>query len=110
MTRNYGIWGKVMTHSALTGFCSHLPPCHQITRTAESSPAQDPSSLQPSPGHHSVPTKPPVSTDTFRKEKKTNAPQSQQSDAGTVAPKLSSQPDTPCTPAAVPKIDVSATL
>lgn len=70
--------------------------------------SKDPSSLQASPALHSVPAKPPVSTGAFRKVKKTNVPQSQQSDAGTVVPKQSSQPDTPCTPAAVPKIDVSA--
>ncbi|KAM9350454.1 centrosomal protein of 104 kDa [Symphorus nematophorus] len=79
-----------------------------ITRTADSSPAQDPPSLQPSPGHCSVPAKPLVSTDTFKKEKRMSAPQSQQSDAGTVVPKLRSQPDTLCTPAAVPKIDVTS--
>lgn len=87
-----------------------LLSCHQITKAADSSPAPDPPSLQPSPGQHSVPTKPLVSTDTFRKEKKTNTPQNEQSDAETAVPKLSSQPDTPSTPAAAPKIDVSATL
>ncbi|XP_041801868.1 centrosomal protein of 104 kDa [Chelmon rostratus] len=79
-----------------------------ITRARDPSPAQDPSSLQPSPSHHSVPTKPLVSTDTFRKEKKTNALQNQRADAGTVASKLSSQPGTPRTAAAVPKIDVTS--
>uniref|UniRef100_A0A3Q3XGY3 Centrosomal protein of 104 kDa n=1 Tax=Mola mola TaxID=94237 RepID=A0A3Q3XGY3_MOLML len=39
--------------------------------------------------------------------KKTNAGHSQHSDAGTVAPKLSSKTDTPRTPAAIPKTDVS---
>ncbi|XP_078110642.1 centrosomal protein of 104 kDa isoform X2 [Sander vitreus] len=76
-----------------------------VTQAADSSLAQDPPSLLPSPGHCSVPTKPLVSTDTFRKGKKTNAPQNKQSDAENVLPKLSSQPDTPCTPAALPKID-----
>ncbi|XP_019126423.1 centrosomal protein of 104 kDa isoform X1 [Larimichthys crocea] len=79
-----------------------------ITKAADSSPAPDPPSLQPSPGQHSVPTKPLVSTDTFRKEKKTNTPQNEQSDAETAVPKLSSQPDTPSTPAAAPKIDVTS--
>nr|XP_033485314.1 centrosomal protein of 104 kDa isoform X2 [Epinephelus lanceolatus] len=79
-----------------------------ITRAADSSPAQDPPSVLPSPGHRSAPTKPLVSTDTSRKGKKTNAPQNQQPDAETVVPKLSSLPDTPCTPAAVPKIDVTS--
>ncbi|XP_029291473.1 centrosomal protein of 104 kDa isoform X2 [Cottoperca gobio] len=74
-----------------------------ITQAADSSPAQDPPSFQSSPGHRSVPTKSLVSTDTFRNGEKMNAPQS---DAETVVPKLSCQPDTPCTPAAVPKIDV----
>ncbi|XP_028437614.1 centrosomal protein of 104 kDa isoform X2 [Perca flavescens] len=76
-----------------------------VTQAADSSPARDPPSLLPSPGHRSVPTKPLVSTDTFRKGKKTNAPQNKQSDTENVLPKLSSQPDTPCTPAALPKID-----
>lgn len=79
-----------------------------ITRAADSSPAQDPPSVLPSPGHRSAPTKPLVSTDTSRKGKKTNAPQNQQPDAETVVPKLSSLPDTPCAPAAVPKIDVTS--
>ncbi|XP_070767110.1 centrosomal protein of 104 kDa [Enoplosus armatus] len=79
-----------------------------ITRAADSSPAQDPPSLQPSPGRCSIPTKPLMSTDTFRKGKTTNAPQNQQPDAGTVAPKLSCQPDTPRTLSAVPKIDVTS--
>uniref|UniRef100_A0A8D0CPH9 Centrosomal protein of 104 kDa n=1 Tax=Sander lucioperca TaxID=283035 RepID=A0A8D0CPH9_SANLU len=76
-----------------------------LMMAADSSPTEDPPSLLPSPGHRSVPTKPLVSTDTFRKGKKTNAPQNKQSDAENVLPKLSSQPDTPCTPAALPKID-----
>ncbi|KAF1390763.1 hypothetical protein PFLUV_G00061420 [Perca fluviatilis] len=76
-----------------------------VTQAADSSPARDPPSLLPSPGHRSVPTKPLVSTDTIRKGKKTNAPQNKQSDSENVLPKLSSQPDTPCTPAALPKID-----
>ncbi|XP_070824832.1 centrosomal protein of 104 kDa [Chaetodon trifascialis] len=79
-----------------------------ITRARDSSPAQDPPSLQPSPGHCSVPTKPLVSTDTFRKEKKPNALENQQADAETVASKRGSQPGTPRTPAAVPKIDVTS--
>ncbi|XP_038590771.1 centrosomal protein of 104 kDa-like [Micropterus salmoides] len=78
-----------------------------ITRAADSSPAQESPCLQPS-GHCSVPTKPLVSTETFRKGKTTNAAQNQQSDTGTVASKVSSQPDMPCAPAAVPKIDVSS--
>ncbi|XP_056240342.1 centrosomal protein of 104 kDa isoform X1 [Seriola aureovittata] len=78
-----------------------------ITRATDSSPLQDPPSLLPSPGHRSVPAKSLVSTDTFGKGRKTNAPQNQQLATETVAPKLSSQPDTPCTPAAaIPKIDV----
>lgn len=101
---------KIVTHCASSEFCSVLPLCHQITRAAESSPAKDPCSLWSSPGLCSVPAKPHVSTDTFRKENKTNASQSQQSDAGAVVPKQSSQPDTPCTPAAGPKINVSANV
>ncbi|XP_042348111.1 centrosomal protein of 104 kDa [Plectropomus leopardus] len=79
-----------------------------ITQATDSSPTRDPPSLLPSPSHHSVPTEPLVSSDTFRKGKKPNAHQNQQSDAGTVASKLSSQPDTPCTPAVVPKLDVTS--
>ncbi|XP_032375855.1 centrosomal protein of 104 kDa isoform X4 [Etheostoma spectabile] len=75
-----------------------------ITQAADSSPALDPPSLLPSPGHCSVPTKPLVSTETFRKGKKTNAPHNKQSDAENVLPNLSSQPDTLCSPA-LPKID-----
>lgn len=82
----------------------------QITRVSESTAAQEGPFLQPSLGHRPVPTKHLVSTDTFKKEKKTKTPQSQLSEAGAVTPKFSSQPDTPCTSAAVPKIDVSATL
>ncbi|XP_035512002.1 centrosomal protein of 104 kDa isoform X1 [Morone saxatilis] len=86
----------------------NLLDMEMITKAADSSPAHDPPSLQPSPGDRSVPTKPLVSTDTFMKEKKTNAPQNQESDAGTVAPKPSSHTDTSCTPAAVPNIDVTS--
>ncbi|KAM6981797.1 centrosomal protein of 104 kDa [Tautogolabrus adspersus] len=79
-----------------------------ITRAADSSPVKDPPSLLPSPAHQPVPTKPLVSTDTLKKRKKTNAPQKQQSDSETVATKPSRQPETPCTPAALPKIDVTS--
>ncbi|XP_034392909.1 centrosomal protein of 104 kDa isoform X2 [Cyclopterus lumpus] len=78
-----------------------------ITRAADSSSTQDPSALLPSPGRRSVPTQPLVSTDAFKAGKKQNGHQNQQSDAETVVAKPSSQPDTPCTPAAVPKIDVT---
>ncbi|CAK6954986.1 centrosomal protein of 104 kDa [Scomber scombrus] len=67
--------------------------------------SQDPPSLLPSPGHHSLPTKPHVTTDTLRKGKKSNTPQNQLSDTEMVVVKLS-QADTPCTQSAVPKIDV----
>ncbi|XP_059189170.1 centrosomal protein of 104 kDa [Centropristis striata] len=79
-----------------------------VTQAADSSPAQDPPSLLPSPGHRSVSTKPLVSTDIIRKGKKANAPQNQQSGAEPVVAKLSSQPDIPCTPAALPKTDVTS--
>ncbi|XP_040922106.1 centrosomal protein of 104 kDa isoform X2 [Toxotes jaculatrix] len=79
-----------------------------ITRATDPSPLQDPPSFLPSPGHRSVPAKPLVSTDTFRKGKKTNTPHNQQAATETVVPKLSTQPETPCTPAAVPKIDVTS--
>lgn len=78
-----------------------------ISGVTDSSPFQDPPpSLLPSPGQRSAAPKPLVSTDTFRKGKKSNAPQNQQLATETVVPKMSSQPDTPCTPAAAPKIDV----
>ncbi|GAA6223456.1 centrosomal protein of 104 kDa [Lates japonicus] len=78
-----------------------------ITRAPDSSPLRDPPSHLPSPGHHSVPTKHLVSTDTFRKVKKTITPQNQQPATETVVPKLSSQPHTPCSPTAdLPKIDI----
>ncbi|XP_074537277.1 centrosomal protein of 104 kDa isoform X2 [Halichoeres trimaculatus] len=79
-----------------------------ITKGAESSPVKDPSSLQPSPGHSSVSTKPLESTGTFKKKKNTNTPQRQQSDGETVAPKPSRQPETLSTPATLPKIDVTS--
>ncbi|XP_035500874.2 centrosomal protein of 104 kDa isoform X1 [Scophthalmus maximus] len=79
-----------------------------IMGSTHSSPLQDPPPALPSPGHRLVPAKPLESTDTFRKDKKTNTPQDQQSATKTVMPKLSSQPDTPCTPAAVPKLDFTS--
>ncbi|XP_026222696.1 centrosomal protein of 104 kDa isoform X2 [Anabas testudineus] len=79
-----------------------------IKRAEDSSSAQNPSSSLHGPGHHSVPTKPLVSTETFRKEKRTSAPQNQQSDTANVVPTVNSQSDIPGTPAAVPKIDVTS--
>ncbi|XP_030589326.1 centrosomal protein of 104 kDa isoform X2 [Archocentrus centrarchus] len=78
-----------------------------ITKALESTLDQYPPDLS-SPGHFSVPTNPLVATDTFRKGKKPNIHQTQQSAEETIMCKLSSQPDTPCTPAAVPKIDVNS--
>uniref|UniRef100_A0A3B4ZDX1 Centrosomal protein 104 n=1 Tax=Stegastes partitus TaxID=144197 RepID=A0A3B4ZDX1_9TELE len=78
-----------------------------ITGAADSSPAQHPPPHLPSPNHRSAPIKPLVSTDTFRKEKRSDTLQNQLSASETVVPKLSSLPDPPCTPAAVPKIDVT---
>ncbi|XP_062283422.1 centrosomal protein of 104 kDa [Scomber scombrus] len=83
----------------------NLLDMEMITRAADSTPGQDPPSLLPSPGHHSLPTKPHVTTDTLRKGKKSNTPQNQLSDTEMVVVKLS-QADTPCTQSAVPKIDV----
>ncbi|XP_026189036.1 centrosomal protein of 104 kDa [Mastacembelus armatus] len=76
-----------------------------IARVADSSPAQDPPSLLPSPHHCSVPTTPLVPTGTFRKGKGTSDSHNQQSDVESVAPKLNSHADMPCTPAAVPEIE-----
>ncbi|XP_041655412.1 centrosomal protein of 104 kDa isoform X2 [Cheilinus undulatus] len=79
-----------------------------ITRADDSSPAKDPLSLLPSQALHSATAKPLVSTDTFKKGKKTNAPQKQQPDSGTVSSKPSRQPETPHSPTALPKIDVTS--
>ncbi|XP_058498819.1 centrosomal protein of 104 kDa isoform X1 [Solea solea] len=78
-----------------------------VTRETDPSPLQDPPPLLPSPGHCSAPTEPPVSTDSFRKEKKTNTPPNQQSATETIVAKPNSQPENPCTPAALPKIDLT---
>ncbi|XP_023132028.2 centrosomal protein of 104 kDa isoform X1 [Amphiprion ocellaris] len=78
-----------------------------ITRATDSSLAQHPSPLLPSPGHPSVPIKALVSTDTFRKGKKSDTHQNLLSTTETVVPKRSNLPDTPCTTAVVPKIDVT---
>ncbi|XP_028266761.1 centrosomal protein of 104 kDa [Parambassis ranga] len=82
-----------------------LPDTSTIMKSAEPSVAQHPPSALPSPPHCSVPSKPLVSKKTFIKGKKTH--HNQQSAEKPVAPKPSSQPNTPCTPAAVPKIDVT---
>ncbi|KAM7404394.1 hypothetical protein PAMP_011740 [Pampus punctatissimus] len=73
-----------------------------IIRAADSTPAQDPPSLLPSPGHHSVPAKPHVTTDTVRMGKTSYTPQNQLSDAEL------NQPNKPSSPSAVPKIDVTS--
>lgn len=96
--------GVVVIESAFGGFFS-IP---QIT--GELSPVQEPSSLRPSPGHRPVPAKHLVSTETSRKPKKNKIHQGQPPEAGAVPPKCSSQLDTRCTSAAVPKIDVSAAV
>ncbi|KAF7648578.1 hypothetical protein LDENG_00154360 [Lucifuga dentata] len=79
-----------------------------MTRAAESSPAQEPSSLLPSPGHCTDAAKPHVSSETFRKGKKSSIVPDRLSDSVSVASKTSSQPVTPCSPVAVPRIDVSS--
>ncbi|XP_071059928.1 centrosomal protein of 104 kDa isoform X3 [Pseudochaenichthys georgianus] len=84
----------------------HLLDMSIITRVADSSPSREPPSLQPSPGHSSVPTKSLISTDIFRKGKKKDTPQNQQLDAETIVPKPSNQSDSTCTPVTVPRIDV----
>ncbi|XP_022056229.2 centrosomal protein of 104 kDa isoform X2 [Acanthochromis polyacanthus] len=78
-----------------------------ITRAADSSLAQHPSPRLPSPGHRSVPIKALVSTDTFRKGKKNDTHQNLLSATETVLPKHTNLPDTPCTAAVVPKIDIT---
>lgn len=80
----------------------------QIRR--EFSPVQEPSSLRPSPGHRPVPAKHLVSTETAIKMRRNKIHQGQQSEAGAVSPKCSSQQDTRCTSAVVPKIDVSGAV
>ncbi|XP_071772798.1 centrosomal protein of 104 kDa [Centroberyx gerrardi] len=79
-----------------------------ITRAAESSPAQEPPSLLPSPGRHSATTKPRISTDTFRKGRKSNPPRDQAPAPVAAAPKPASQPATPCAHPAAPRIDVTS--
>ncbi|KAF3860141.1 hypothetical protein F7725_000396 [Dissostichus mawsoni] len=58
--------------------------------------------------HSSVPTKSLISTDTFRKGKKKDAPQNQQLDAETIVPKPSNQSDSTSTPVTVPRIDAAS--
>lgn len=76
----------------------------------ELSPVQEPSSLRPSPGHRPVPAKHLVSTEPAMKMKRNKIHQGQQPEAGAVSPKCSSQRDTLCTSAAVPKIDVGGAV
>ncbi|XP_031611092.1 centrosomal protein of 104 kDa isoform X1 [Oreochromis aureus] len=79
-----------------------------VTRAAESTLAQYPPPVMSSPGRSSVYTKPLVSTDTISKGKKPNIHKNQQLAEETITSTLGSQPDTPCTPAAVLKIDVTS--
>ncbi|KAK2897889.1 centrosomal protein of 104 kDa isoform X2 [Channa argus] len=70
-----------------------------IKRAADSSTAQDLPANPPSPGPHSVPTKPLVTKETFRKGKKISAPPNQQPYTETVMPKPNRQPEMRCTSA-----------
>ncbi|XP_063319687.1 centrosomal protein of 104 kDa isoform X2 [Pelmatolapia mariae] len=79
-----------------------------VTRAAESTLAQHSPPVLSSPGRSSVYTKPLVSTDTISKGKNPNIHKNQQLAKESTTSNLSSQPDTPCTPAAVLKIDVTS--
>ncbi|XP_029910924.1 centrosomal protein of 104 kDa isoform X2 [Myripristis murdjan] len=79
-----------------------------ITKTAESSSTKDPPSLLPSPGHHSVVTKPHISSETNRRGRKSNLPQEPVPEPVTVTPKPTNQSATPCSHAALPRIDVNS--
>ncbi|XP_076023200.1 centrosomal protein of 104 kDa [Genypterus blacodes] len=81
-----------------------------ITKATESSVAQEPTSLLPSPTHHTDNMKPHNSSETLIKKKKAKIPQNQLSEPVSVAPKTSNQPVTALTPPAVPKIDVTCVL
>uniref|UniRef100_A0A668AVZ9 Centrosomal protein of 104 kDa n=1 Tax=Myripristis murdjan TaxID=586833 RepID=A0A668AVZ9_9TELE len=76
---------------------------------AKSSSTKDPPSLLPSPGHHSVVTKPHISSETNRRGRKSNLPQEPVPEPVTVTPKPTNQSATPCSHAALPRIDVSTT-
>lgn len=79
-------------------------------RAAESTLAQYSPPVLSSSGRSSVYTKPLVSTDTISKGKNPDIHKNQQLAEESITSNLSSQPDTPCTPAAVLKIDVSIFL
>ncbi|XP_029011867.1 centrosomal protein of 104 kDa isoform X2 [Betta splendens] len=80
-----------------------------ITRATDSSSDPAPSSSLTSPGHRSASTKPLVSTETFRKERKPDVSQNQQSDTEAVVLAVTSQSDKPCSSLPVSKKDVIAT-
>ncbi|KAM9752018.1 centrosomal protein of 104 kDa isoform 2-T2 [Menidia menidia] len=80
----------------------------QITSSAGLSLSQHPTPLLLSPSHRSAPTMLPLSTETFKKGKKTSRNQKQQSATQAVVAKHSSLPDTPFIPASVTKMDVSS--
>uniref|UniRef100_A0A668AZ19 Centrosomal protein of 104 kDa n=1 Tax=Myripristis murdjan TaxID=586833 RepID=A0A668AZ19_9TELE len=67
-----------------------------LDMTAESSSTKDPPSLLPSPGHHSVVTKPHISSETNRRGRKSNLPQEPVPEPVTVTPKPTNQSATPC--------------
>ncbi|XP_056130278.1 centrosomal protein of 104 kDa [Lampris incognitus] len=81
-----------------------------ITKVAESSPVQEPPSLFRSPSHQPDPTKAHVSTDTFRKGRKSHPPQDQESEQVTTAPRPASpsqsQPAMSCALPVLPRGDV----
>ncbi|KAK2851131.1 hypothetical protein Q5P01_007407 [Channa striata] len=78
-----------------------------ITGAADLSTAQDLPTSLPSPVPCSVPTKPLVPKETYRKGKTTNAPPNPQPVTETVVPKPNSQPEAPCTSSALPNEDFS---
>ncbi|XP_029362687.1 centrosomal protein of 104 kDa isoform X2 [Echeneis naucrates] len=79
-----------------------------IARAVDTLPLQCHPSLLPSPSHCSLPAKSLMSTDIIRKAKKISTPHSQLMVAETVVDKQSSRPETICTPAAHPKIDLNS--
>ncbi|XP_005730787.1 centrosomal protein of 104 kDa isoform X2 [Pundamilia nyererei] len=79
-----------------------------VTRAAESTLAQYSPPVLSSSGRSSVYTKPLVSTDAISKGKNPDIHKNQQLAEESITSNLSSQPDTPCTPAAVLKIDVTS--
>ncbi|KAM4609915.1 centrosomal protein of 104 kDa [Polymixia lowei] len=90
---------------------NNLLDMETITRTVEPSSAQEPPSLLSSPGCQPATPKSHVSTETFRRGRKSHFLKGQESKQVTAAPRPASpsqsQPAMPCTQPAVPKINVA---